>query len=66
MNSFIDYELAHQPNCNPYSQLLRIKRICSNEKDYQRNTHKKIEEFKEKNYPDKIIYAAVDKVNSKE
>ena len=54
-NSYLDYTSAHPPNCKnslPYSQLLRLKRICTNETDFIKNANKKIEDFKDKNYPE--------------
>ena len=64
-NSYLNYNSAHPPNCKnslPYSQFLRIKRICTKDSDYLRNIEKKTNEFKAKNYPMEILDAALTKV----
>ena len=64
-NSYLNYNSAHPPNCKnslPYSQFLRIKRICTKDSDYLKNIEKKTNEFKAKNYPMEILDAALTKV----
>ena len=66
-NSYLNYDSAHPTNCKkslPYSQLLRIKRICTKESDYIRNANKKLKEFEAKNYPKKILLDSIEKVNT--
>ena len=66
-NSYLNYDSAHPPNCKkslPYSQLLRIKRLCTKESDYIRNANKKLKEFETKNYPKKILLDSIEKVNT--
>ena len=66
-NSYLNYDSAHPPNCKkslPYSQLLRIKRICTKKRDYIRNANKKLKEFEAKNYPKKILLDSIEKVNT--
>ena len=66
-NSYLNYDSAHPPNCKkslPYSQLLRIKRICTKESDYICNANKKLKEFEAKNYPEKILLDSIEKVNT--
>ena len=62
-NSYLNYNSAHPLNCKnslPYSQLLRICRICTSEEDFSCNATKKINEFKSKDYPMEILNEALD------
>ena len=66
-NSYLNYNSAHPPTCKnslPYSQLLRIKRICTKSNDFDKHAKTKINEFKIKNYPEKILQEALAKVES--
>ena len=66
-NSYLNYNSAHPPNCKnslPYSQLLRIRRICTREEDFLRNAKKKINEFKSKDYPSEILNEALEKTKN--
>ena len=67
-NSYLKYDSAHPPQCKkslPYSQLLRIKRICKNEEDFKTHKNQKIKEFTEKGYPKNILDQAENKVNQR-
>ena len=64
-NSYLKYDSAHPPKCKeslPYSQFLRIKRICKRDDDYQKHLRDKTKEFKDKGYPDGILKKAEQKV----
>ena len=53
-NSYLRYDSAHPPKCKesiPYSQFLRIKRICKEQTDFETNLEMKKTEFREKGYP---------------
>ena len=66
-NSYLRYDSAHPPKCKeslPYSQFLRLRRICKNEQDYESNLHAKKLEFKNKGYPEKILAKAEQKAGS--
>ena len=44
MNNYLPYDLAHPPHCKkglPYSQFLRLRRICSRDEDFLTNSAKK-------------------------
>ena len=67
-NSYLHYESAHPPHCKkslPYSQLLRIKQICTNQNDCERHSTTKINEFKQKGYPIKLLKESKTKVDIK-
>ena len=68
-NSYLKFNSAHPPRCKesfPYSQFLRIKRICTNEEDYIKHPSEKEKEFLEKGYPPKVLQKAKDKVETSE
>ena len=57
-NSYLRYDSAHPPKCKesiPYSQFLRIKRICKEQTDFETNLEMKKTEFREKGYPTRIL-----------
>ena len=65
-NSYLKFDSAHPPKCKeslPYSQYLRIKRICKNTNDYTKHVKQKESEFLEKGYPKEILEKAKDKVD---
>ena len=68
-NSYLKYDSAHPPKCKeslPYSQFIRIRRICKNKEDYDRNVEMKAKEFTIKGYPQNIIEKAKIEVAKKE
>jgi len=48
----------HQKTSGPYSQLLRIKRICSRESDYQRAATELITHYIHRKYPHDVLSTA--------
>jgi len=57
-HNYLDYSSCHPPSCKdniPYSQFLRIKKICSNPKDYKENSSKYTSYFQNKGYPTHLI-----------
>ena len=47
-HSYLDYHSSHPPNTKssiPYSQFLRLRRLCSDEDDFQHQAHKKVPSF---------------------
>ena len=65
-NSYLKYNSAHPPKCKdslPYSQFLRIKRICKKNEDYEKHTNLKVKEFIEKGYPMKKLLETKEKVD---
>ena len=71
-NSYLDHKSAHPPHCKralPYSQFLRIKRICTKKEDYEKHAKRKIGEFQQKGYPHKLLRESkskVDEINREE
>ena len=68
-NSYLKYDSAHPPNCKksiPYSQFLRIKRICQNEQYFLTHAETKKQEFKTKGYPEKELERALNEVKNKD
>ena len=57
-SSYLPYASCHPMATKrslPYSTMLRIERICTEEEDYEENCAKKIAYFKERGYPVKVI-----------
>ena len=57
-NSYLNYESAHPKHCKDslvYSQLLRIKRIVVDEDKYRKHTETKLNEFRLKDYPQRVL-----------
>ena len=68
-NSYLKYDSAHPPKCKeslPYSQFLRIKRICTNEEDYNEHIATKEKEFLDKGYPKTTLEEAKLKLTTKD
>ena len=67
-NSYLRYDSAHPPCVKrslPYSQFLRLRRICRNEEDFQRHAEIKADQFREKGYPEKLIQEAIEQASIK-
>ena len=65
-NSFLRYDSAHAPNVKlslPYSQFLRLRRICKKESDYKACIDMKEKQFLKKGYPQKLLDEAKMKVS---
>ena len=61
-HSYLYYSSAHPPHCKrslPYSQLLRLKRICSKRQDSMKNAHSLCVYFLHRGYPVKLILDAL-------
>ena len=66
-NSYLNFSSAHPPNCKkslPFSQLLRIKRICSKKSDYEKHAQSKLKEFRTKGFPEQLLAEATEKVQN--
>jgi hypothetical protein len=58
---------CHPPHCIksiPYSQALRIKRICTKDADFKKEMHNLKGYFKNRNYPDKLVKDAITRVSA--
>ena len=57
-HSYLSYDSAHMSHCKtmgPYSQLLRIKRICTNHSDFLRHQDELVQHYTKRGYPKKIL-----------
>ena len=62
--SYLDYSSCHPVSCKksiPYSQFLRLRRICSDLDDFVLQSKKLANSFHRANYPDEIIQTGFDK-----
>ena len=62
--SYLDYSTCHPVSCKksiPYSQFLRLRRICSDDNDFVIQSRKLAKSFHKANYPDNIIQSGFDK-----
>ena len=62
--SYLDYSSCHPKSCKngiPYSQFLRLRRICSDDDDFVTQSRKLALSFHKANYPDEVIQTSFDK-----
>ena len=67
-NTYLLFSSAHPPSTKqslPYSQLLRLKRICSRKEDYEYHKNQKLQEFRERGYPEDVLQKCVKKVEQR-
>ena len=53
-HSYLRYESAHPPSCKkgiPYSQFLRLRRICNNDQTFERRSNEMSEFFSQRGFP---------------
>lgn len=65
-HNYLLHSSSHPPKCKdsiPYSQLLRLRRICSSEEDFKSNSQTMAEYFAERDYPETTIQDAVRRVS---
>ena len=61
----LNYESSHPKKCKdsiPYSQMRRLRRVCSDDDDFNSKASEMSSFFKRNNYPDHITQAAFNKV----
>ncbi|XP_078355465.1 uncharacterized protein LOC144640130, partial [Oculina patagonica] len=66
-HSYLTYTSAHPVQCKdsvPYSQFLRLKRICSDENDYNTKSKEMSSFFLHREYPPAVVERALQRVNS--
>lgn len=66
-HNYLHYSSAHPHHCKdggPYSQLLRIKRICSDPADFERNAQMILSHFERRGYPNKLVQDSLNKARS--
>ena len=67
--SYLDYSSCHPVSCKksiPYSQFLRLRRICSDDDDFVTQSEKLALSFHRAHYPDDIIQSGFDKAFEKD
>ena len=67
-NNYLHYDSAHHPGCKkslPYSQFLRIRRICQDEEQFKIHAEKMTNTFIAKGYPKKLVQEALIKAQEK-
>lgn len=68
-HQFLDWTSYHPFNLKesiPYSQTLRVKRNCSADEDYEKETQVLLGRFRSRGYPDKILDTAKKKADEKD
>ena len=55
----------HTKSGGPYSQLLRVKRICSKESDFTKESNLLISHYQRRGYPKKVLTKALNQVATK-
>jgi hypothetical protein len=68
-HNYLLYDSAHPKHCKdslPYSQLLRVRRICSRMEDFDKNAIMICQHFLRRNYPLDLLEDAVLKVRRKD
>jgi len=64
-HNYLHYTSSHAHHCKeggPYSQLLRVKRICTHTNDFEENAKMIITHFARRGYPDKLLQESLEKV----
>ena len=63
-HNYLSYQSCHPPNCKdsiPYSQFLRVRRICSRNNDFVTESRKMVDYFHRAGYPKKLLQEAFGK-----
>ena len=64
-HTYLHYRSAHPRHCKqsgPYSQLLRVKRICTRVEDFETNCQKILAYYRLRGYPSLLLQETLDKV----
>lgn len=64
-HTYLRYDSSHPKSCKnsiPYSQLLRAKRICSEEDNFTSVQAEMTKFFHQRGYPDRITQSAIDRI----
>ena len=67
-HSYLRYDSAHtrhSKNAGPYGQLLRVKRNCSRNEDYEREAQIMLGHYRKRGYPEQVLQDALKKSNEK-
>ncbi|XP_072435478.1 uncharacterized protein [Chiloscyllium punctatum] len=66
-HSYLDYTSSHPTSCKnaiPYSQFLRLRRICSQEDQFHHRTHQMASFFRDRNFPSHVVKDALQCISS--
>ena len=66
-HSYLDYRSSHNPsmkNSIPSSQFLRLRRLCSDDTDFEEEAKEMVEFFIQRHYPEDIVRTALQKVRT--
>lgn len=66
-HTYLHFSSAHpfnQKTCGPRGQLLRVRRICSLDNDFESNSELIIEYYRKRGYPEKVLAEAYDNARS--
>ena len=64
-HAYLNYKSSHPPACKraiPYSQLTRIRRLCSDDGDFQERVEEMTGFFKHRGYPDEVLDTAKNRI----
>ena len=64
-HAYLNTKSSHPPACKraiPYSQLIRIRRLCSEEGDFQERVEEMTDFFKHRGYPERVLDTAKNRV----
>ena len=64
-HSFLMYSSSHPESCKssiPFSQLLRLKRLCSDEADFLEKSNEMLDFFRRRSYPETVLISAVNRI----
>ena len=67
-HSYLRYDSAHPPRCMqslPYSQFLRIRRICTKKSDFEKHASNMKQDFPHRGYPKRLIEEKLNIVRDK-
>ncbi|BFZ15785.1 hypothetical protein BsWGS_18824 [Bradybaena similaris] len=66
-HSYLLYGSSHPASCKnaiPFSQLLRLRRLCSDDSDFNDRSHELLDFFRARDYPEPILREALRKASS--
>ncbi|XP_059150561.1 uncharacterized protein LOC131937289 [Physella acuta] len=66
-HSYLLYSSSHPPACKnsiPFSQLLRLRRICQDNDDFRIKAHELLQFFRLRSYPEHILQSALHRITT--
>ena len=66
-HSYLLYSSSHPPACKnaiPFSQLLRLRRICQDDNDFWNKAHELLQFFRLRSYPEHILKSALHRIRT--